>query len=161
MGLALALAASTSGCLYGFAGGGLPSHIHTVAILPFDNQTAEAALTLEVTSAVEDAMARRLGLRQASEPEADAVVEGAIVRYEPDLLLSQQPGALGNVSVTRRRVRLTVNVQIVDQREGRTLWQRSGLVVDGEYEPPAEADGRKVALEKLVNDIVDGAQSQW
>ena len=41
------------------------------------------------------------------------------------------------------------------------LWQRSGLMVDGEYAPPAESDGRRVALEKLVADIVDGAQSQW
>jgi hypothetical protein len=65
------------------------------------------------------------------------------------------------VSVTRRKVQLTVSVEIYDQREDRVLWQRSGLVVDGEYEPPREAGGRKVALEKLVTDIVDGAQSQW
>ena len=33
--------------------------------------------------------------------------------------------------------------------------------VDGEYQPPGETQGRKVALEKLVTDLVDGAQSQW
>lgn len=65
------------------------------------------------------------------------------------------------MQVTRRRVRLMINIEIFDQREGRMLWQRSGLSVDGEYQPPQEADGRKVALEKLVADIVDGAQSQW
>jgi GAF domain-containing protein len=32
------------GCLYGFAGGGLPPSIKTVAVLPFDNQTAEPLL---------------------------------------------------------------------------------------------------------------------
>jgi len=41
------------------------------------------------------------------------------------------------------------------------LWQRSGLTVDGEYAPGREAEGREVALKKLVKDIVDGAQSQW
>ena len=30
-----------------------------------------------------------------------------------------------------------------------------------EYAPPLEGQGREVALEKLVADIVDGAQSQW
>jgi hypothetical protein len=43
----------------------------------------------------------------------------------------------------------------------RILWQRNGLMVDGEYEPPNERQGRVTALEKLVTDIVDGAQSQW
>src|SRR5437773_1809687 len=57
----LALAA----CLYGFAGGGLPN-IKTVAILPFDNQTPEPALTKEVNDAVLEAFQGRLGLRPAA-----------------------------------------------------------------------------------------------
>jgi hypothetical protein len=150
-----------AGCLYGFAGGGLPSHIRTVAILPFDNQTPEPALTQEVNDAVLEAMERRLGLRLAAEDAADAIVRGSITRYEPDLLLAQQAGPEGRVTVTRRRVRVTVSVEIYDQREGRTLWQRAGLSVDGEYQPPNEREGRQVAFEKLVADIVDGAQSQW
>ena len=151
----------TSGCLYGFAGGGLPSHIRTVAILPFDNQTTEPVLTQEVADALKEAMESRLGLRQAAEATADAVVRGAITRYSADIPLSFQPGVRGNVSVTRRRVQLTLSVEILDQQEGRTLWERSGLTVDGEYQPPQESSGRQVALDKLVNDIVDGAQSQW
>ncbi len=156
-----ALAVAASACLYGFAGGGLPGHIRTVAILPFDNQTAEAVLTQEVTQAVEDALQRRLGLRPAAEATADAVVRGTILRYEPDIPLAFQPGQRGDVAVTRRRVQLTLRVEILDQREGRMLWQRTSLTVDGEYQPPDEAEGRKLALDKLVTDIVDGAQSQW
>lgn len=160
----MAAAASTvaaAACLYGFAGGGLPSHIRTVAILPFDNQTAEPVLTQEVSGAVQEAMERRLGLRPAGETTADAVVRGTILRYEPDIPLAFQAGQRGQVAVTRRRIQLTLSVEILDQREGRVLWQRSSLVVDGEYQPPDEAEGRKLALDKLVNDIVDGAQSQW
>jgi hypothetical protein len=160
IGPVIAAAGSLTACLYGFAGGGLPSHIKTVAILPFDNQTAEPVLVQEVADAVTEAMERRLGLRLAAEEVADAVVRGAIVRYEPDLLLSQQPGE-GEVRVTRRRVRLVLNVEIYDQIEDKPLWQRSSLSIDGEYTPPLEPDGREVALEKLVADIVDGAQSQW
>ncbi len=151
---------ASGGCLYGFAGGGLPSHVKTVAVLPFDNQTAEPTLTQEVNDAVLQAMEQRLGLRLATEETASAVVRGTIVRYDPDLLLSQVPGE-GQVTVTRRRVRLTLNIEVYDQVEGRVLWQRSGLVEDGEYNPPQETEGRRVALEKLVADIVEGAQSQW
>jgi hypothetical protein len=53
------------GCLYGFAGGGLPPSIKTVAVLPFDNQTPEPTLTQEISRAVRDAVERQLGLRQA------------------------------------------------------------------------------------------------
>ena len=37
-----------------------------------------------------------------------------------------------------------------------------GAVVDFvAWRPPQEVEGRKLALQKLVNDLVDGAQSQW
>lgn len=151
-----------TGCLYGFAGGGLPGHIRTVAILPFDNETAEPSLTQEVSEAVREAVEGRLGLRPASEETADAVVRGRITQYTADIPLTFNAGNQGNVSVTRRRLQIAVSVEIYDQREERMLWQRSNLQVDGEYEPSAgEQQGRRVALEKLVSDIVDGAQSQW
>jgi hypothetical protein len=135
-------------------------NIKTVAILPFDNQTPEPALTKEVNDAVLEAFQGRLGLRPAAEASADAVVRGRVVRYDPDTPLSFQPGQ-GRTNVTQRQVQITVDVELVNQREGKTLWQRQGLTVVGEYNPPQEAAGRKIALQKLVHDLVDGAQSQW
>ena len=142
-----------------FAGGGLPN-IKTVAILPFDNQTAEPALTKEVNDAVLEAFQRRLGLRIAGENTADAVVRGKVTRYDPDLPAAFRAGQ-GRTDVTQRQVQITIDVEILDQREGKTLWQRQGLSETGNYTPPQEAAGRKLALENLVNDLVDGAQSQW
>jgi hypothetical protein len=150
------------GCLYSFHGGGLPSDVKTVAVLPFDNRTGEPALTQEVFDSVQSAMQGRLGLRLASEANADAIVRGEIMRYEPDIPLSYQAGQ-GQVDVTRRRVQITVNIEIFDQKRDRALWKQSGLSVDGEYDTrnQTDADGRKVALSKLVTQVVEGAQSQW
>lgn len=147
-------------CPYGFAGGGFAPHVKTVAILPFDNLTPEPSLTQEVNDAVREAVENRLGLRLAGEASADAIVRGRVVRYEPGVPLAVRPGQ-GEADVTSREVQLTVDVEIVDQREGKTLWSRRGLTVVGQYRPPAETEGRKIALEKLVTDIVEGAQSQW
>lgn len=140
----------------------MPPHIRTVAILPFDNQTTDPQLTQQVSDAVREAFESRLGLRLAGEATADAVVRGAIVSYEPEIAVSFQAAQaqLGQ-QVNRRLVRLSLNVEVYDQREGRTLWQRNGLTVDGEYGPGQQAEGRQTALKKLVSDIVDGAQSQW
>ena len=174
LGLALLLLAGSSftGCLwkYGFTGGGLPSNVKTVAVLPFDNLTSEPVLTQEITRAVREAVERRLGLRASGEDQADAVVKGSIQRYEPDMPLTfaAQPGAPGQptanqVEVTRRMVQITLNVRIFNQKEGKVLWERSGLVVQGEYDPSGDKEvaGRRRALDKLINDIVEGAQSQW
>lgn len=160
--LASLSALALGGCLYGFAGGGLPPSIKTVAVLPFDNQTAEPTLTQEVSVRVREAVEGRLGLRQASESQADAVVRGTITRYEPDVPVAYTGRDDGNtVNVTRRLVQITVSVEILDQRQGKPLWQRNGLLLEGDYEPGQELRGRERALEKLVTNIVEGAQSQW
>ncbi len=148
-----------TGC-YGFAGGGLPPSVKTVAVLPFDNQTPEPTLTQEISQAVREAVEQRLGLRQSAEARADAVVRGSITRYEPDLPVAYTGGDSA-VTVTRRQVEITLSVEIRDQKQGKALWERNGLTVRGDYEPGREADGRRKALDELVVNIVEGAQSQW
>ncbi|MBA3258331.1 MAG: hypothetical protein H0T68_02550 [Gemmatimonadales bacterium] len=160
--LASLSAVALGGCLYGFAGGGLPSSIKTVAILPFDNQTAEPTLTQEVSRTVREAVEGRLGLRQASEAQADAVVRGVITRYEPDLPVAYTGDEDENaVTVTRRQVQITVSVEILDQSADKPLWERSGLLLKGDYDPGQEVQGRERALAELVTNIVEGARSQW
>ena len=162
--LVILSAVALPGCLYKFSGGGLPADIKTVAVLPFENFTAEPTLTQDVNNTVRDAVEGRLGLRSAGERQADAVVRGTITRYEPDVPVAYSGGAAGQVNtvtVTKRLVQLTVSIEIVDQRTGVTLWQRSGLTVEGDYSPGQERDGRRKALDRLAVNIVEGAQSQW
>lgn len=130
-------------------------------MLPFDNQTPEPTLTQEISRAVREAVEQRLGLRQASETRADAVVRGSITSYDPDLPVAYTGGQDREVNVTRRQVQITLSVEILDQKQGKSLWQRSGLVVRGDYESGREAEGRRKALDDLVVNIVEGAQSQW
>ena len=160
-GCLLSLSAISLGGCYGFAGGGLPPAIKTVAVLPFDNQTPEPTLTQEISQAVREAVERRLGLRQSAEAQADAVVRGSITRYEPDLPVAYTGDDSSRVTVTRRQVQITLSVEILDQKQGKPIWQRNGLVVRGDYQTGQEAEGRRKALDDLVVNIVEGAQSQW
>lgn len=132
-----------------------------MAVLPFDNLTTEPTLTQQVNQSVQVAMQDRLGLRAAGENTADAVVRGSITRYQPDLPVAYTGGAGNSVNVTQRALQITLNIEITDQHTSKPIWQRSGLVVEANYDPGDEAEGRRRALEKLVTDIVDGAQSQW
>ena len=155
-----------AGCSFGFAGGGLPQNIRTVAVPTFLNDTADPTLTLLVTQAVKQAMESRLGLRAATEEQADAVVHGRIVRYDPDQPLAFQgnPGAAGTaaqVSVTRRQVEITVSIEVDDVKTGHTLWNGANLLVQGQYDPGREADGKQKALDLLTKKLIDGVQSNW
>lgn len=129
--------------------------------MPFENLTSDPTLTSEVTAAVREAVERRLGLRAAGEAQADAIVRGSVTRYEPDLPVAFTGRDESRVEVTRRLVQIVVSVEIWDRRADRALWQRTGMMVEGDYETGNERQGRERALEKLTVNIVDGAQSQW
>jgi curli biogenesis system outer membrane secretion channel CsgG len=158
VGLLLAL----PGCIYGFHGGGLPSDVKTMAILPFDNETPEPGLEEQLLAAMRKSLDSRLGVRDASEDKADAVVSGSITRYDVDIPIGYSASTGGApVTGTRRKLEVSVDVQIVDEKTGKTLFERKGLVADGEYAERAESDGLRQAIGKLVDDMVEGAQSQW
>jgi hypothetical protein len=146
---------------YGFAGGGLPEHIKTVAVLPFDNETTASTLQQEVYDRLADQIHDRLGLRTASEARADAVVRGTIRRYEADIPVGYSADPNQASTSTRRKLQITIDIEIVDQVTGKTLWTRKGLVADGEYSERSEDEGREIAVQKIVEDVIAGAQSQW
>jgi len=153
---------AASGCLYSLHGGGLPSDVKTMAILPFDNETPTPELQEQLLDAMRKSLESRLGVRDATEQKADAVVSGTIARYDVDIPVGYSASTGGApVTGTRRKLELQVDVQIVDQKTGKTLWQRKGLVAEGDYAERAEADGRHQAIDKLVSDMIEGAQSQW
>ena len=158
--LAVLVAAGACWSPYGFAGGGLPPNIKTVAVLPFDNETSTPDLQRDVTEALRKELARKLGLREAPENRASAVVRGTILRYEPDIPIgfSADPN---RATTARRKLQITVDVSIVDQATGKPLLERRGMTADGEYAESAELTGRRQAIEKLVEEIVRGVQSQW
>ncbi|HJP85828.1 MAG TPA: LPS assembly lipoprotein LptE [Gemmatimonadaceae bacterium] len=156
----LVLVALTACIPYGFTGGGLPTHIRTVAILPFDNQTATPELPRELTEALRVGLHDRLGLRDASEAKANAIVRGTIQRYEIDIPIGYSANNK-QVTTAARQLQLTVDIEMVDQVTGKTLWQRKGLIAQGQYQERAEADGRKKAIDNIVQQMIEGAQSQW
>lgn len=158
--IAAVAAVLLSGCVYGFAGGGLPPTVRSIAVIPFDNQTSSAELQQEFMTRLRRELRERLGVREAGEAQANAVVRGAITRYEPDIPIGFSADQTQSVAA-RRKLMLTVDIEIYDQVAGRVLWSRKGMTAEGEYAERAETDGRRRAIEKLVNDVIEGAQSQW
>ena len=158
--LLLAGTLTACGVRYGFSEGAFPSHIRTMAVLPFDNRTPAPELQNELFDSMREQLQRRLGVKDAPQDRADALVRGTIVTYDADVPVAFSADPNKAVSA-RRRLQITVDVEIVDQTTGKVLWQRKGLRAEGEYAERAEPAGRREAIARIVNDIVDGAQSQW
>lgn len=160
---ALALALTTGGCLYGFSGGGgLPDHIQTVYVPPVENDSQRFALTERVTQGLLDAVRGRLGGQTAAEEQADAVIRVTLTRYRDEALSFEAEEDEG-AQVFQRRVTISASVEIEDRVQDRVLWSSSSVRGSGEYAPEEETDeaGVEVALEDLIQKVVDGAQAQW
>jgi outer membrane lipopolysaccharide assembly protein LptE/RlpB len=151
---------TAAGCIYHLRGGGLPSYIKTVAVLPFENETATPELQRELNEELRKAIASRLGLHDAPEDKASAIVRGTIVRYQVDdpVAFSGNPA---QATSARRRLTVVIDVEILDQSTGKALWTGKSVSAQGEYAENAEAAGRKQAVDRLVNLVIEGAQSQW
>ncbi|NJD11474.1 MAG: DUF4136 domain-containing protein [Gemmatimonadetes bacterium] len=161
----LLLSASLSGCIYGFrGGGGLPDHIRTIYIAPFENQTDKPELDPQIFRALNEQLPRALGLRLAGEQNADLVVTGKIVRYD-DVASNYRPGQqnTNSINVELQQVSISLAIQLVDVRDNLVRWESSSLVGRGEYKPSGGTDeaARTVAIKQIIQQVVDGAQSQW
>ena len=94
-----------------------------------------------------DAVEGRLGLRQAGESQADALVRGTITRYEPDLPVAytgdDQDRGHGHPAAGADHGRRSRSWTSAPDK---TLWERSGLTLDGDYDPGRELEGRREGL---------------
>lgn len=157
------LAVVANGCNYGFEGGGFPSHISTIYIAPFENRTPQFDLEQRLFSALNDELPAQLGLRFASSENADAILRGQITRYD-DVAENYRADAnrpAGNV--LSHEVQIAISAELVDVRDNVIRWEGRSIIGRGSYDPTSDTDerGKRRAIENLIEQIIDGAQSQW
>lgn len=160
--LSLVVSLALGGCMYSFVGGGLPSHIRTIAVEGLENQTAQPVLSTDLEQELEQELPRNLGVRLAAPAAAHAIVRGRVTGYEESVPGLRTGGQENQVDVVEFEVRVTAEIEIYDVREDRVLWRGSSVTGIGRYQPDQQAlVGRTRALEQLAEKIIQGAQSQW
>ncbi len=158
--LAALICLTTVACIYSFKGGGLPAHIKTIAVVPFENETAVSDVQREISDSLRSRLSRRLGVREAAEARANAVVRGVVKQYQTDIPIGVNANTQAPTT-SRRTVNIVLDIDVIDQVTGKTLWSRKALIVEGQYDEGAELEGRAQAIDRIVNTIVEGIQSQW
>lgn len=154
---------SMSGCLYSFqAGAGLPSHVRTVAVVPFDNNSDRFDLAQEVYEAILRDVPRAFGVRVGAEESADVVIRGVVRRYSVDAP-SYRPSPTGGAEVLERSVNIGIELQVLDMVDRVILWENRSLTARGVFleGTEQEEDGRALAVEQIVRDLINGLQTNW
>jgi len=155
-----ALTLSVCGCgAYSFTGQGI-SGIKSIAVEPFENRTSEFGIRDRITDALIDKLLSDRTLSIANVNTADAILKGAIVSVDDRPLTFNAAE-----EVSENQVVITIEVMLVRPGLVEPIWQ-TRLTGDGSYPyrtgSPEERDvGMKVAVDRLVQDLVNKLTSDW
>ncbi|HVP37945.1 MAG TPA: LptE family protein [Candidatus Saccharimonadales bacterium] len=159
--LAAALALA-SGCAY-TTGTGIPSHITTVAIPTFGNQTVQYTLSQELTDAVVQRFVQDNHLRVVPQRQAQSVILATVLEYRNEVF-----GYTAAEQAQEYRVGVRVEVRFKDMVKNKDIWSDTIIKVSnystvpvGNTPAATEADGRKDVVAKVADEILSRTVSRW
>ena len=153
-----------AGCGYTASPALLPSHLKTIGIPVFENETGEYTLEQEVTDAVVKAFVSDNHLRVVDERSADCVLQGTVKSYRNAVF-----GISSAALAQEYRVTIVVMASFKDQVKNREIWHDDQIVKTANYYvqnvpgQPAktELDGRKEAIEKIAQELLSRSIESW
>lgn len=152
------------GCGYTASPALLPSHLKTIAIPVFENQTSEYTLEQDVTAAVVKRFVDDNHLRVVDERSADCVIQGKVVDYRNTVF------GISNADLAQEyRVTIGVSVVFKDLVKNRELWHDDAMVKTANYyvqnvpgqSAKTELDGRQEAIQKIADEILSRSIENW
>jgi hypothetical protein len=150
---------SLCGC-YTFSGSSLPSHLKTVEITLFSNQSLEPNVADEITLGLSNEVVSG-NLLKVVQRDGDAVINGAVTSY------SNTPYTYGasdtrQVSVQQYVVRVTAQVEFVDKKKDEAIY-KGAVTGEGIYDlqTKQEQDGKQAAIKELVRRVMENSVQGW
>ena len=148
-----------TGCSYYSVSGSLPSHIKTVAVPLFENETVEIDIVEGITSEVIDAIIKDGNMKVVSEFQSDAIVNGTIIDIieEADTFSKEE-------EADQFRIRIFANVQFFDRKKNSVIWEEERMEGWARFDTSdtsSRENGIEEALEMLAKEIIDKTVSGW
>lgn len=153
--LAVAAALAMTGCGYHTAGSTnlLPKDLHTIAILPWANNTTEYKLSAFMAEAISREIIARTHYSVVADPsKADAVLNGSVINlFSNATVLDPATGrGTGAQILVQTQVRLT-------GKDGKQLFFRPNLEFRDRYEisvdPRQYLDESQATMERISRDV--------
>ena len=148
------------GCgVYSFSGSAYP-HIKSIAIPLFEDRTAEFGVRENLTNALVEAFTRDNTLKIADRRNADAILEGVLMRVE------DRPGAYNRQEqVQEIQVFLTVQIKYRDLKKRKIIWEDTisqfGTYTPGGSENSTREDAISEAIAKIADEVLNRTVSGW
>lgn len=146
------------GCGYGLSPK-LATHIKSVAVPTFKNETLEYGLEEEITQAVIDKFTEDNNLRVVSEDRADSVVYGVIKAYK-----RRVAGFSAQEIANEYEIAIIIDVAVRDRVKSKELWKEEALARTTNYfvdQVESEREGRQEAVKQIAEDIVSRTVQGW
>jgi hypothetical protein len=149
-----------AGC-YSFTGSSVPSHLRTIAIPLFEDQSGsgEPNLREQLTAKLIEKFRQDNSLEIADKARADAVLEGVI-----HLAVTKPLVVRAGETVEKNRFTLEVKVTYQDMKLKKKIYEKN-FTQNGDYEISGGVESRQAgiaaAIEKLADDILLETVSGW
>jgi hypothetical protein len=150
-----------AGCPYSFTGASVASHLKTIAIPLFDDQSGlgEAGLREQFTTALTNLFISDNSLQIADKSSADSILEGVIDPINDAPLVVSQ-----GENVSRRRITFTVRCTYQDKIKRKKVWEKT-FSQTGDYDSGGGLSQRNAglqdAMKKVTEDILLETVSGW
>jgi hypothetical protein len=142
----------------------LPSHIKSIAIPTFGNETVQNGLADDVTQGLTEGFLNDRHLRLERERDADSVLRGTVLSYRNRVYAYNEQEI-----ATQYEIIMVVKISYRDLIKNRDLWSDDGLMIRTTYNveqvgsvpPQTEADGRKELIQKFTDQVVSRTIQGW
>ena len=157
--ISVMIASAAIGCgPYSFSGSSIPSHIKSVAIPIFENETAEFGIKERVTDALLENFVSENILKISDNKNADSIIRGTIVKITDVPFTFDE-----NEFVQEYRVTIFLNLVWYDQVKNNDLFDGkiNGWGVYPADSPEERIEGIEKAIERLITEITNKTLSGW
>ncbi len=150
-----------NGCGYYSFKGALPSHIKTVAIPLFENNTAYPNVRDDLTNFVVDAFIADNSLSLVDESNADLIITGTILSISP-----RAASVTSGETVEEYHMMVRVSVKCEDTKNNKMLWEKNlqdfGIMPAAGIDDDQQRDAAiSTALENITEDILNNTLGYW
>jgi len=133
--------------------------IKKIYIPYLENETPEPNVEIEITQRIIDGIIKDNTLKVVSEDEADAILEGSLIKYANDPYTFSE-GSSQNIQADQYRLTIGIRVSLYDRTRNEYVWEKKNIQGRGDYYlESSEQQNYEDAKENVYTDLVDGILS--
>jgi hypothetical protein len=155
-----ALLLSLCGCFYTFSGSSLPSHLKTVEVPLFANQSLQANVADQITQEMSKEIVSG-NLLKVVDRDGDASITGTVTAYT-NTPYTFNATETRQVNVQQYVVRISAQVEFMDRKKNETIYKGS-VTGEGIYDLQKENEeaGKQKAIKEIVQRILQNSVQGW